>query len=371
MTVLVSAPSRLCLFGEHLDYHHLEVVTMAIDLRFHAEISARDDGLAVIRIKDEKIDTLNQENTGERYERFVYDLSGELIYTGSRDYFKSCFNVIKRRGYDISSGFDIKMDSEIPIGKGMCSSSTMVVALIKAVLECIDADIKNSASELAQMAYEAEVSEFNEPGGKMDHMASAYGGIRRFGFSDIKNPTMEKLGNLPCGEFILFDSLQRKDTIKVLETARKPVEEAVRAIGLNSIADIDIKKLGESNIPKAYKMPAMAALYNYDILKQFLAMHESGAMTPEKLGEMLYGHHCRLRDGLGISTDSIEEILDTAIHSGALGGKLNGTGGGGCCYIFCHEKDAGRIIGAVGAKGYPGRIVKTAGGAATEKGGCE
>ncbi|MFO7610943.1 MAG: galactokinase family protein [Clostridia bacterium] len=370
MTVRVSAPSRLCLFGEHLDYHHLEVVTMAIDLRFHAEISARNDGLGVIEIKDETIDTLNQENTWKRYERFEFDLASELIYTGSRDYFKSCFNVIKRRGYDISSGFDIKMDSEIPIGKGMCSSSAMVVTLIKAVLECIDADIKDSGSEIAQMGYEAEVSEFNEPGGKMDHMASAYGGIRRFGFSDIKNPTMEALGNLPTGEFILFDSLQRKDTIKVLETARKPVEEAVRLLGLKSIAEIGIKALGESNIPIGYKNPAMAALYNYDILKQFLSMHLSGTITPEQFGEMLYRHHCRLRDGLGISTDSIEEILDTAMHNGALGGKLNGTGGGGCCYVFCHEKDAGRIIGSVGAKGYPGRIVKTAGEVAAEKGGC-
>ncbi|MDX1359746.1 MAG: galactokinase family protein, partial [Clostridia bacterium] len=151
MKYKISTPSRLCLFGEHLDYHSLEVITMAIDLRFSAQISKRDDGLAVINIKDESIDTLNQANEGDIYERYEYDLTKDLVYNNSRDYFKSAFNVIKKRGYDISCGFDVKMDSDIPIGKGMCSSSTMIVALIKAVLEALEADIKDDMSEIAQM----------------------------------------------------------------------------------------------------------------------------------------------------------------------------------------------------------------------------
>ncbi|MCK9480075.1 MAG: galactokinase family protein, partial [Firmicutes bacterium] len=37
--MLVSTPSRLCLFGEHLDYLELEVIAVAINLRFSAEIA--------------------------------------------------------------------------------------------------------------------------------------------------------------------------------------------------------------------------------------------------------------------------------------------------------------------------------------------
>jgi len=361
--ISASTPSRLCLFGEHLDYHSLEVITMAIDLRFSAGISKRTDGIAAIRIKDESIDTLNQTNDGMDYETYEYDLTKELIYDNSRDYFKSSFNVIKKRGHDITSGFDITMDSDIPIGKGMCSSSTMIVVLIKAVLEAIDAKEKDDMSAIAQMSYEAEVVEFNEPGGKMDHMASAYGGICRFDFENIENPVMEKIDGLPPGGFILFDSLRRKDTIKVLSTARKPVEKAVKILGINGIKDLTLSDLEEADIPGEYKKPALAALYNYNILKSFMNENSSGEITPERFGELLYEHHIKLRDGLSISTPAIEEILDTAIKNGALGGKLNGTGGGGCCYAYAHEKDLNKIKEAVEKKGYPARIIHMAYGA--------
>jgi len=369
LKIYVSTPSRLCLFGEHLDYHSLEVITMAIDLRFSAQISKRKDGRAIILIKDESIDTLNQKNDHLSYEKFEYDLTSDLAYENSRDYFKSSFNVIKKRGYDISSGFDIKMDSDIPIGKGMCSSSTMIVVLIKAVLEAIEADVKDDMSGIAQMGYEAEVTEFNEPGGKMDHMASAHGGICRFDFADIENPKMEKLHALPPGGFILFDSLQRKDTIKVLATARKPVEKALEALGVKGIKTLDLELLESADIPLEQKNPAMAALHNYELLKKFVSEHTEGLISPERFGQLIYEHHKKLRDGLSISTTAIEEILDTAMENGALGGKLNGTGGGGCCYVFAHEKDLIKIKEAVEEKGYPARIIRTDQGSRVDRRG--
>jgi len=359
MKIKAATPSRLCLFGEHLDYHSLEVITMAIDLRFYAEISKRTDGMAIINIKDESIDTLNQDNSQGIYETFKYDLTRPLVYENSRDYFKSCFNVIKKRGIDISTGFDITMDSEIPIGKGMCSSSTMIVVLLKAVLEAVGADIAEDRMEIAQMGYEAEVAEFNEPGGKMDHMASAFGGICHFDFADIANPVMTRLEGLPSGGFILFDSLKRKDTIRVLKNARKPVEEAVMRLGVKSIGELSEKQILASELPGELIKPSIAAVRNFKILKRFM---ESDDMDSRSFGSMIYEHHVNLRDGLGISTPEIEEILDTAMGAGALGGKLNGTGGGGCCYVYAPEKNLDAILSAVEKKGYPGRIIRVSEG---------
>ncbi len=362
MTVSASTPSRLCLFGEHLDYHSLEVITMAIDLSFYAKVKKRNDGLVFIKIKDESIDTLNQDNSGNKYEIFEYDLKKPLVYENSRDYFKSCFNVIRKRGCDIECGFDITMDSEIPIGKGMCSSSTMIVVLIKGVLEALGSELKDNMMEIAQMGYEAEVAEFKEPGGKMDHMASAFGGVCHFDFADIRNPVMKRLQGLPEGGFILFDTLKRKDTIRVLATARKPVEEAVRKLDVTSIGKLTEEDIMSSGLDESLIKPSIAAIRNYKILKEFLKLYNSGDLTSEKLGEMLYEHHKNLRDGLGISTVEIEEILNTAMSAGALGGKLNGTGGGGCCYIFAKEDKLEKILGAVESKGYPGRIIHIANG---------
>jgi galactokinase len=80
--------------------------------------------------------------------------------------------------------------------------------------------------------------------------------------------------------------------------------------------------------------------------------------NPEGFGRLLKAHHVNLRDGLDISTPAIEKILDTAYKNGALGGKINGSGGGGCAYVYAYDEDCDRIINAVAELGYPGRIVK-------------
>ena len=85
---------------------------------------------------------------------------------------------------------------------------------------------------------------------------------------------------------------------------------------------------------------------------------------PVRFGQLIYAHHVNLRDGLGISTPEIEQILQTAMANGAYGGKVNGSGGGGCCYVYCATEDAEKILQAVEAQGYPGHILKG------DKGNC-
>ena len=89
-------------------------------------------------------------------------------------------------------------------------------------------------------AWKAEVEEFNEPGGMMDHYTSALGGLVHLNFSDPKNTTVERLDVQLDGCFILFDSKQQKDTIKVLGNSKYPTQEAIQQLnseGITSIRD--------------------------------------------------------------------------------------------------------------------------------------
>lgn len=367
MSITVSTPSRLCLYGEHLDYLSLEVVAMAIDLRFYATIDKRNDGLAVIYIKDSSIDTLNQKNDKKQYEIKQFSVNEDIVYESKRDYFKSAINVIKKRGYDVSSGFTITMDSEIPIGKGMCSSSTMIIAFIKAILEMIDADIKDDKQAIVELAYNAEVAEFNEPGGKMDHIASVYGGICHIDFKVFDKPVVTKITSIPKGVFILVDSKQQKDTITVLKNAKDPV---IRAISNTP----PIREMVENNNSNEYlsmvlkedKNAFKAAINNYKILCNFIKEQSANRVTHESFGKNLKMHHQNLRDGLRLSTVAIEKILKIAYDNGATGGKINGSGGGGCCYIFASEFVASDIIKEINKAGYPTRLVKAAEGVRVE-----
>lgn len=350
--ISVSTPSRICLFGEHQDYLNLEVIASAINLRFKAEGTKRDDRIIEVHLKGEGI---------QREE--IIDLDKEIIYENNRDYIKSVINVLRREGYKIESGFDIHMDSDIPIGKGMCSSTTMTVIFVKVLLELIDHPDKDDREKIATLAFEAEVTEFNEPGGLMDQYSSAYGGLLHLIFNKDET-VVEPLDTIVPGCFILFDSLEDKQTTKVLASAKYPVLEALdelKKYGITSIRDFvnddsNMKFLSKLSPEKLEKVEAN--IDNYKILKEAQKMFESGEIDSEKLGELLKRHHKNLRDGLEISTPKIEEILTTAYEHGALGGKINGSGGGGCCYVYAYDKDSQKILEKVCEKGYTGIILK-------------
>ncbi|NCC47471.1 MAG: hypothetical protein EOM13_00240 [Clostridia bacterium] len=356
--IRVSAPSRVCLFGEHQDYLGLDVIAAAIDLRFYARISGRSDQKACIAIRDSRLDQLNAGNPDGSYDYLTVDLDQPIMYAHHRDYLRSTLNVLRRNGC-INGGFDATLDSEIPIGKGMCSSSTMIVVLIKAILEWMGHPAAQEPRQIADWAFQAEVSEFGEPGGQMDHIMAAHGGLLHLTFA---NPfTYRSLAGKPGGCLILFDSLQQKETTRVLAGAKIPTLAAVEALkvhGIDGIRDLaqrpDAEKLAGS-LPEKLSRPLLANLENKRLLTEGLRLLTEQPTDDVVLGRMISQHHAQLRDGLGISTPVIEEILDCATAHGAWGGKINGSGGGGCCFVTAPESRADEIIDAVQSRGYPAR----------------
>lgn len=360
--IYVSTPSRICLFGEHQDYLGLEVIASAINLRFYASAVERKDRMIRIRIRDERLNYLGARNENCMYEEKLIDTSAPIIYDNKRDYLKSTVNILLKNGYEIRQGYDITMDSEIPIGKGMSSSTTMIVVLIKLLLEMLDSKDRNDPEKIALLGYNAEVAEFNEPGGMMDHYTSALGGMLHLRFNE--STEIEKINRRIPGSFIIFDSLERKNTTKVLADAKMPVVSALQELkryGIASIRDFHNDETNTkylSQLDETRRKKLAASIDNYRILKEAEKLLRDRNFSPERFGALIKKHHENLRDGLGISTPTIEKILDTAYKNGALGGKVNGSGGGGCLYVYAYDKDCERIVRAVNDMGFPGRIMK-------------
>ncbi len=368
--IRVSTPSRLCLFGEHLDYLGLEVIAVAINLRFSAKIALREDKKIQIRIRDASIDTLNAENRAGLYTKYTIDLTNPIVYENKRDYLKSTVNVLLRAGYPLA-GADVQLDSEIPIGKGMCSSSTMIVVFTKALLASIGHPDAEDPEKIAHLAFDAEVTEFGEPGGMMDHYASALGGLVNLSFPDGKSEVYRLDGKLG-GRFILFDSLQQKDTTRVLGNAKAPALEAIAMLseyGIRSVRDfVDDAKLPLlEKLDETHRRVLSAAVDNYRILLEAKKLLSADAIDDEAIGKLISRHHANLRDGLNISTPRIESILDAAMANGALGGKINGSGGGGCGYIYAKEEDCEAIMKAIEGLGYPTKMLMQDTGVREEK----
>lgn len=360
-TIQVSTPSRLCLFGEHQDYLGLEVVAAAINLRFRATLSRRSDRQIHIAIRDSRLDRLDSVNDQQLYEHTIIDLTRPIVYENSRDYLKSSVRVLQKIGCD-PGGFDIRLDSEIPIGKGMCSSSTMTVVLIKALLEGMGHPAKDQPRQVAELAFQAEVAEFNEPGGRMDHYTSALGGLVHLDFGGEFR--IRELDAKLTGCFLLFDSLEQKDTTRVLAASKVPAQAALAALapwGIRSVHDFLADESRMNLLDHLDEFPRRklrANIENSRLLQAGLRELGRSPVDDPALGRLIYRHHEQLRDGLGISTPTIEKILDRAMAAGAMGGKINGSGGGGCCFVYVQPEDAGRILDDVTSLGYPGRQLR-------------
>jgi len=361
-TISCSTPSRICLFGEHQDYLGLEVIASAITLRFTARGTLRPDRQIRIKIRDESVCELNNINMQNLFEEFVIDLDKPIVYENKRDYLKSVLQILKQEGLELKTGADITMTSDIPIGKGMCSSTAMVTAFTKLIMELYHHPCAEDPMKIAEFAWKAEVEEFGEPGGMMDHYTSALGGLLHIDFSSGIAVT-EKLNTKIPGCFVLFDSLQKKDTISVLSKSKFPTLSAIKilsAYGITSVKDFyndPSKEKLLDRLDDELRIKLIANIRNYSNQRKALALFRSDNFDEEYFGSLLNEHYDNLSKGLGISTEVIDGILKTARQNGALGGKFNGSGGGGCCFVYCRQDDAEKIKAAVEKKGYPGIIL--------------
>jgi galactokinase len=75
-----------------------------------------------------------------------------------------------------------------------------------------------------------------------------------------------------------------------------------------------------------------------------------------RFGSLLNDHHALLRDVLGISTPRIDRMIDASLKAGAFGGKINGSGGGGCMFAYAPD-DAGAVAEAITRAGGNAYIV--------------
>lgn len=346
MVLKVSAPGRICLFGEHQDFLGLPVVAAAIDLRFHIEGTPRDDS----RLEIDMPDIGGHDSI---------DLADSLAYTKERDYLRSCINVLRRTGWNMTRGRDVTFHSTIPIMAGVSSSSAMIVAWIGFLEEAANPgqDSVRAAEDLARLAHQAEVVEFGEPGGMMDHFAAALGG---FIYVDCRPPFKAEHLPVKLDGFVLGDSLQKKETLGILGSSHGDVrrgieflEKAYPGFDLHATPKEDVwDLLDRTQTDVARKV--RANLINRDITVEAMKLLRSGSINPPELGSLLYKHHEQLRDGIGVSTARVDAMLEAAMDAGALGGKINGSGGGGCMFVYAPgcEDEAAEALERAGGKAY-------------------
>lgn len=344
LKLIVSTPGRICLFGEHQDYLGLPVIPAAISLRISIEGQPRADSRIEIDLPD-----MNS--------RVSFTLGDNITYTNHKDYFRSVVNVLRAHGFTFTRGCDCRVTSTIPIQAGTSSSSALVVGWVNFLTRIADNGRELSPDLIARYAHEAEVIEFKEAGGMMDQYSTAIGGVVAIEF--VPQIRIERLP-AQLGAFVLGDSLEPKDTQAILTRVREGVQRIVRRVSANHpgfslhTATVEQIPLYTGDVNHEELMLLLGTIQNHRITQHAKQILQRDSIDRKRIGVLLNRHHAALRDVQKISTPKIERMIDAALHAGAYGAKINGSGGGGCMFAYApeHADQVAEAIERAGGKAH-------------------
>ena len=295
--MLVSAPGKIILFGEHSVVYGRGAIASAIDLRTYTEGKLLKEKIIKIHANDLKIPGLSISFSEE--EIFLGTDYGKAGFVVS--YVKSAIEKIFTE-YGSRKGFEISIKSEIPVGAGLGSSAAVVVPTLKLLSELLEMNLSNE--EIAVMGKNVEIEVQGSSSG-IDPAVSALGGGLYF-----KKGKIERFSapNLP----LIVGYTGEKGSTKILLEKVKALKEEYPEI-LENIMDAmeDIA----SNSKK--------------ILSENGDIKELGTLMNINNG---------LLEAIGVSTKELSELVFASRISGALGAKITGAGGGGCMYALAPNK---------------------------------
>lgn len=335
--IISLAPGRTCLFGDHQDYLGLPVIACAID---------RNINLAAVE-NDSKTFVLNMIDINEVR---VIDINATFEILEPRDYFASSLRVLRRYGCIPNVGYTITIKGNIPINSGTSSSSALLMAWIRFLIEAFGIDHEVTPEFISKLGYESEVLEHGEPGGMMDHFSIGVGNIVHI---NTKQPFSYTVVGSELKGLITGVSGVPKETIGLLGNLKGNALMAIDIVKQN-YPDFDLNKSEVEDIAR-YKnclpdrlIPFFeAALKNYQYTKDALKEFEKPTLNLKRIGELMNQHHQVLRDLLKITVPRIDDMINAALKAGAYGAKIVGSGGGGSIVVIADPANEDLVIEAI------------------------
>jgi D-glycero-alpha-D-manno-heptose-7-phosphate kinase len=306
ITIRSRAPLRLGLAGggtdvsPYCDIHTGYVLNAAIDRYAYAVIKTLDVPEVRFEATDQQVD-------------MVLPLGESLMLNGTLDLHKAVYNyMVKHFNTGRPIPLELKTFCDAPAGSGLGSSSTLVVAMIRAFVELLNLPLDDYT--IANLAFKIERVDCGLQGGRQDQYSATFGG---FNFMEFYADNRAVINPLRIKNWILCE----------LEASLVLYFTGVSRESAQIIAD-------QSNNVKSGMEEALVAMHG--IKREALSMKEcllrgdfSGLVESMRLG-----WDNKKRSAKTVSNQLIDTIFDAAIKSGALAGKVSGAGGGGFMLFF-------------------------------------
>ena len=285
-----SAPGKVILFGEHFVVYGVKAILCSIDKRVTVTAEKTNERKISINSKIGKLDL--------EPDKSIFEINSPL-----KPFYYLANIAIKNE----NSGIHIEIDSEIPLGAGLGSSSACCVAGAAAIFKLFG---EISKEKILEYAIEAERTIFENTSGA-DCTVCTYGGIMEYD----KNNGFKKIEDEPNFQLVIANS---------------NIEHSTQSMVSN------VKEFENKNKEKFSELSELESKLVEDVLE---------LVKENKIGEIgeKINQNQKYLETIGISNNELAKMIKTGQES-SFGAKITGSGGGGCIFALTNESNLQKVL---------------------------
>ena len=321
--LIVRAPGRVNLIGEHTDYNDGFVLPAAIDRATFIAASPRTDNRVRVLAAD-----LNEED------EFGID---QIERSGMRpwsNYIRGMIKSLLAAGHVIN-GADMVVASSVPRGAGLSSSAALEVAT--GYVFQLFHNLNILGEELALMAQATENHFVGVNCGIMDQFIVTLGQANHALLIDCRDLNYQAVP-LPTGvSVVICDShIERTLAGSAYNQRRAECDQAVEILkqqlpGIKALRDVTSAQLNEYGhlLPPVVRQRARHVISENERVVAGVTTLQAGNVA--EFGRLMNASHASLRDDYAVSIPEMDALVASAQRvSGCYGSRLTGAGFGGC-----------------------------------------
>ncbi len=338
--LLVAAPGRANLIGEHCDYNDCHVLPAAINYGTIVAIGA-STGPDICAVACDYSDGRDQ-----------FDPAAPFAHQQDewKNHVRGVAASLHQRGY-APGGVAMAIGGNVPQGAGLSSSASVNVAMARALTEYHGiTDI--SSTDIAQIAKQSENDFVGTACGIMDQLASAKGKEGCGLLIDCRTLKTQDIA-LPkdWAVLVIHSGIQRELVSSAFNDRRAECEAAAVHYGMPALRDASEEQLNSARgglDDRVFRRARHVVTENARVLEAVDAIARADMKT---MAALMTASHASLRDDFEVSLPAIDRLVEmVAMELGADGGiRLTGAGFGGCVIALMHEDrvdDIGEFVAA-------------------------
>ncbi len=328
-TGIWSGPGRVNLIGEHTDYNEGFVLPFALD---------RTAKVAVRLRRDRLVRCASRQQGGE----VVVTSLGDLVPKACGSWPAYLLGVawaLAEQGVTMR-GFDLLLDSDVPMGAGLSSSAAVETAIALALNDLLGLGLDRMA--LAMACHRAETEFVGAPVGVMDQVVSACATAGSALLLDCRSLETTQVpfdpARLGCSLLVIDTGAAHANTDGGYAERRASCEKAAAQLGLPALRDATSDQVADE--PRARHVVSECTR----VLATVVALKAGDVAA---VGALMLASHASLRDDFEVSCDELDAAVSAAMSAGAHGARLTGAGFGGSAIALVPEQQVDAVITAV------------------------